>query len=175
MVSLVYWYQKKVLFAVVISFFVGRQLTSLARSKNLINFTSDRSYTIENKLKDNWLASEISSCQQVNPAYQEVYSFETENYYINICQLGSNFYYRRQSKYDESKALLVPATILIGNVFQATRGKTTYFVGKDGDRHYSSVMQNNNEIVFEPELQLQPSTVSEDSVKTNTNLKLDDL
>lgn len=92
-------------------------------------------------------------CHNVNTAYQEVYGFETENYYINICQLDDEFFYYRQSKLDASNKLLISAeSILRGDVFQATAGRTTYFVGIESDRYYSSVMSNNNEIVFEPEI-----------------------
>jgi len=98
-------------------------------------------------------SSKAKECHNINTLYQEVYSFETENYYINICQLDSKFYYYRQSKLNHNTNILIPArAVSRGDVFQATVGKTTYFVGMDSDRHYSSVMLNNNEIVFEPEL-----------------------
>ncbi|MGL5831833.1 MAG: hypothetical protein ACRC1Z_01210 [Waterburya sp.] len=97
-------------------------------------------------------------CHNVSAAYQEVYGFETENYYINICQLDDEFFYYRQSKLDASNKLLIPAeSILRGDVFQATAGRTTYFVGIESDRYYSSVMSNNNEIVFEPEILPTPA------------------
>ncbi|MGF1589581.1 MAG: hypothetical protein ACFCU7_10095 [Pleurocapsa sp.] len=123
-----------------------------------------------------WLAHQVLSCAAIDPTYQDVYSFETENYYINICQLGSNFYYRRQSKFDESNTLLVPAQAVFGgDVFQAANGKVTYFVGKDGDRYYSSVMPNSNEIVLEPELQLPSADFSPDSAQANSRLPTDNL
>ncbi|MFM2310805.1 MAG: hypothetical protein RLZZ04_81 [Cyanobacteriota bacterium] len=99
------------------------------------------------------IVTKAVECHNVNTAYQEVYGFETENYYINICQLDEEFFYYRQSKLDASNKLLIPAeSILRGDVFQATAGRTTYFVGIESDRYYSSVMSNNNEIVFEPEI-----------------------
>jgi hypothetical protein len=101
---------------------------------------------------DSIITKEVK-CHNVNTAYQEVYGFQTENYYINICQLDDEFFYYRQSKLNASNKLLIPAeSILRGDVFQATAGKTTYFVGIESDRYYSSVMSNNNEIVFEPEI-----------------------
>lgn len=100
------------------------------------------------------LVTEMFECHELNAAYQKIYSFETESYYISVCQLGSNFYYHRQSKLDTNSNILVPAeAVFRGNVFQANVGKATYFVGMDNDRHYSSVMLNNNEIVFEPEIE----------------------
>lgn len=94
-----------------------------------------------------------AECHNLNTAYQNVYSFETENHHINICQVGKKFYYYRQSKLDANDNLLVPAEALVrGNIFLAKAGKITYFVGMDSDRYYSSVMSNNNEIVFEPQI-----------------------
>ena len=122
---------------------------------------------------DNWLARQQNSCQNINSAYQQVYSFQTDNYYINICQDRDSFYYHRQSKLDDDKTLLIPAqAISHGGVFQATSRGITYFVGKDGDRYYSSVMQNDNEIVFEPELPPSADTVlAKDIAETNSRLQ----
>lgn len=116
------------------------------------------------------LAKSLSACQNINSEYQEVHSFETQNYYINICQLANNFFYYRQSKYDTSSTLLIPAqTVFGGKIFQAVDGKVTYFVGIDDNGYYSSVMQNNNEIVFEPELQLPSALLprGDESVHTS--------
>lgn len=104
-----------------------------------------------------------AECHSINSAYEQVHGFETEEYYINICQLDGSFYYYRQSKLDSDDSLVVPAEALVrGDIFQAQAGKTTYFVGKDSDRYYSSVMSNDNEILFEPEI---PSDSAEPSSK----------
>lgn len=117
-------------------------------------------------------ATKVRECRELNSSYQEVYSFETENYYINVCQLEENFYYHRQSKSAGSRRnLLLPAqAILQGSVFQATVGKVVYFVGIDSDRHYSSVMLNNNEIVFEPEIEPVSRTISQSSDSSQLEL-----
>ena len=121
---------------------------------------------------DNWLARQQNSCQNIDSAYQEVYSFQTDNYYISICQLGDSFYYHRQSKYDDDSTVLIPAlAVSDGGVFQATSKRTTYFVGRSGDRYYSSVMQNDNEIIFEPELHPSSDTVlTRDLAEVNSQL-----
>lgn len=106
----------------------------------------------------NSLETETIECDSINAAYRKVYSFETENYYINVCQLDSKFYYHRQSKLNGNSISVSAQPIVRGDVFQAIVGKITYFVGIDNDRHYSSVMLNNNEIVFEPEI--KPPTPS---------------
>ena len=127
---------------------------------------------IETFKVDNWFAQQKNSCQNINSAYQEVYSFQTDNYYISICQLAESFYYRRQSKFDESSILLIPAReISYGGGFQATSKGTTYSVGRDGDRYYSSVMQNDNKIVFEPELSPESDAVlAKDLAEVNSLL-----
>lgn len=106
-----------------------------------------------------------SSCSEIGAKYEDVYNFEVKNYYVNICQLRDNFYYHRKSKIDGGKNILVPAQKAFGdNVYQATAGRTIYFVGQDGDRYYSSVMQNNNEIVLEPQLLPTPKSFSQEIV-----------
>ena len=127
----------------------------------------------------NSLVRDAVKCDRLNSTYQEVYSFETENYYINICQQNSKFFYHRQSKLEGGTNILVPATAIFrGNVYQAKVGKTTYFIGVDSDRYYSSVMLNNNEIVFEPEIesipnvqisQSAPSSIPTDYEKQNND------
>ncbi len=154
------WCKKVILLIIVICFYENNALSCLALPKNKSNLDSnnnqDRDYRYE---PNNLLAQKVSSCQEVNSLYKEVYSFETENFYINICQYSSNFYYLRQSKTNSDKNIFVPAEAVFGgNVFRARYGKAIYFVGKDGDRYYSSVMQNTNEIVFEPEL-APPSSI----------------
>ena len=123
------------------------------------------------------LVTDVVECREIDPEYQEVYSFETENSYINVCQLDSNFYYYRTSKLDSNSNILAPAkAVFRGDVFQAKVGKINYFVGMDSDRHYSSVMLNNNEIVFEPEIESTSTpTIAEvgDHSLQNTSLELD--
>lgn len=151
------WFNPKVIFIVFVGFFLGQQNPLFTAQVRPLRHSVTQNYLIANQTVEN-----ISECQKLNIAYQEIYSFETENYYINVCQLESSFYYYRQAKFDRNNILLIPAqAIFSGDTFQAFEGKTTYFVGKDGDRHYSSVMLNNHEIVFEPELQLPASSLSQ--------------
>lgn len=103
------------------------------------------------------------ACQQLKSEYQEVYAFETENFYINVCQLEQNYFYHRQSKSDPSDTLLIPAkTVFGGAVFEAVDGKTTYFVGTDYNGYYSSVMTNNSEIIVEPEINSSSNALQRD-------------
>lgn len=169
------WCQQKTLFLIVCCSFWSSALPALAVSEVDLRLESNSSSTIEQKSKfDSLITLANRECEAINSTYQEVYSFETEDHLINICQLGDSFYYHRQSKLDQTNVILIPAqTVLGGAVFQASNGRTTYFVGKDGDRYYSSVMQNNNEIVFEPELQLPPAKLSQNVAQTNSSLPAD--
>ena len=147
------WCRQKALYAVIFGSVFSQQSFSIAlenSSKFALNNSLSNSQTLS---IERWIAGTSFECEAINPGYREVYSFETENYYINICQSDDGFYYHRQPKYEEGNTLLVPAEVVFrGSVFQAFDDDTTYFVGKNGDRYYSSVMHNNNEIVFEPEL-----------------------
>lgn len=158
-------YKYKILFIVIFCTLFGRQLVGTAiENRRLMG--KNRAFEGEISKLDSWTARTPSRCQAIGSKSREIYSFETQDYYINICKLGETFYYRRQSKNDV-ETLLIPAEVVFrGDVFQATNKETTYFVGKNGDRHYSSVMQNNNEIVFEPELQ-QPIAVSSELPAAN--------
>ena len=167
---MVAWYKRKALFIVILCSFLGQQLAGSALSESSLDrsLMSDRQDELNTTQS---IARAAFQCEAIDPAYSEIYSFETQNYRISICQLGDDFYYHRQSK-DEENEILVPAQVVYqSNVFQASDGNTTYFVGKNGDRHYSSVMHNTNEIVFEPELPL--STPSQNLAEANSSLTQD--
>ena len=162
------WCKQAILLIVVICFYGNNALSCLALQKNSIDrdLSNNYSWDVRHNPK-NLLAQNISSCQEVNSLYKEVYSFETENFYISICQSENNFYYHRQSKTNPDRDVFLPARAVFGgSVFRAERRKLIYFVGRDGDRYYSSVMQNTNEIVFEPELSSPPALLFSKKVPT---------
>ena len=151
----------KVISILFLGLFLGKQNPVLNTQVNGFQTDYAQNYATQNQLPTALLVAQKSStCQKLNAAYQEIYSFETKSYYINVCRLDNNFYYHRQGKLDKQKVVLIPAQAMFGGIFQAIRGNTTYFVGKDGDRHYSSVMSNDHEMIFEPELPLPSSSLS---------------
>ncbi|MBE9170262.1 hypothetical protein IQ238_23005 [Pleurocapsales cyanobacterium LEGE 06147] len=119
------------------------------------------------------LAQSWRVCQQLGNSFEEIYAFETQNYYINICRRGQEFYYYRQSKSAPERAVLLPAErVFGGNIYQAVDGKITYFAGLNSDGYYSSVMHNNNEIIFEPELKAASSYRRNTLTSSNDNSDL---
>lgn len=161
------WYQLKTLLSLIVFFYWSGQPLTVKALTSSEKFLSDQKIATAD-----WTAQVVHQCETINPAYQEVYSFETENHHINICQLDNEFYYHRQSKSNQSVVLIPAQVVLPGNVFQATDGKTNYFVGRNGDRYYSSIMKNSDEIVFEPELPQSPS-LSQDIAQANSSLPQD--
>ena len=168
------WCKQKTLFLIICCSFWSNAQPSLVASEIDRRLESNFGSRVSQSIKpSNWVVLATLKCEGINPAYQEVYGFETENYHINICQLGSSYYYHRQSKVNQDNVILIPAITVRGDVFQASDGKTTYFVGKNGDRYYSSVMQNNNEIVFEPEIRSPSPELSQDLAEANSSLPSD--
>lgn len=168
------WCKQKTLFLIICCSFWSNGQPSLTASEIDRRSESNFSTAVTQQPKlNNWLTLANLKCEAINPAYQEVYSFATENHQINICQLDSSYYYHRQSKVNQDNVILIPARTVRGDVFQASDGKTTYFVGKNGDRYYSSVMQNNNEIVFEPEIRSPSPELSQDLAQANSSLPSD--
>ncbi|WP_319420381.1 hypothetical protein [Pleurocapsa sp. FMAR1] len=155
------WYKQIYLFVILIGSFFWGHSSLLATSKTRVVSNSSNIYFTKNNQEINIpVAQKAEACASIDSKYREVYSFETEDYYINICQLEGSFYYHRQSKSNQDETILAPAqAVFSGDIFQANYGKMVYFVGKDGDRYYSTVMQNNSEIVFEPEVE-PPVSVS---------------
>ena len=126
----------------------------------------DACQTISKEDKSRLLIAQNSSvCHQIEEGYQEVHAFETQNVHISICRYNQQFYYHRKSKHNPNHTVLLPAeNILNGNVFQAVDGRKTYIVGTNTEGYYSSVMHENNEIIFEPEL--QQSTLMNNKLRT---------
>jgi hypothetical protein len=128
--------------------FIGLSLAVLAKREVIAESFSRIQYRIPLVLAQDWRV-----CQRIGKDVEEVYALETQNYYINICRQKENFLYHRQSKLDPEWSLLLPAEkVFSGSVFQAIYGKITYFVGLNSNGYYSSVMDDNNQIIFEPVL-----------------------
>ena len=169
------WYRRKALFIFIFCSFFVRQSAVAAveeRSQTAINLSQTQNY-LSDRSNTKWIARTTFECEAVNSASSEIYSFETRKYRISICQLGDDFYYYRRAKNSETEILIPAKVVYQSNIFQATDGNTIYFVGKHGDRYYSSVMHNTNEIVFEPEL--PSAALSQNFIEANSNLTKDSI
>ena len=73
--------------------------------------------------------SDWHSCQQINPDYQEVYAFETNSFYVNICQKDDLYFYSGEAKQRDANSIFIPAIPLADNRgFQAINGNLSYVV-----------------------------------------------
>ena len=93
---------------------------SLAISDVLASADADYSFNLD---------SEWHSCQQLGTDYQEVYAFETDSFYINICQKDHLYFYSGEPKKSDRSSIFIPTVPFQNNRgFQATNGNVTYLV-----------------------------------------------
>jgi hypothetical protein len=158
-----WWKETILLMIIAIATLKIHNLNAIARNVDQDNKLSDKQGLLKfnHELQNPFLlVRDGNSCLQLNKDYREIYGFETQNFYINICQYGQQFIYYRQSKADRHDIVMIPAeTVFGGQVFQASEGKITYFVGIDSNGYYSSVMKNDNQLVVEPQIKTPTTTI----------------
>ena len=77
----------------------------------------------------NFAISSERNCQQMGAEYQEVYAFETTDFYVNICQKGEVYFYFGEAKQSNRNSIFIPADALNNNRrFQAENGNISYTV-----------------------------------------------
>ena len=75
------------------------------------------------------LTSEWHDCQRLGVNYQEVYAFETDSFFINICQKDNVYFYSGESKHGDSSSIFIPADPLEDSRgFKAVNGNVSYLV-----------------------------------------------
>ena len=75
------------------------------------------------------ITADWRNCSQISAAYQEVYAFETANFYINICQKDNLYFYSGEAKQGDHSSIFIPAYPLENDrSFQATNGNVSYLV-----------------------------------------------
>ena len=75
------------------------------------------------------LTSDWHDCQRLGIKYQEVYAFETDSFYVNICQKDNVYFYSGESKQSDSSSIFIPADPLEDNRgFIAVNGNVSYLV-----------------------------------------------
>ena len=61
------------------------------------------------------LTSDWHDCERLGVKYQEVYAFETDSFYINICQKDNVYFYSGESKQSDRSSIFIPAYPLEDN------------------------------------------------------------
>ncbi|MCC0177294.1 hypothetical protein I4641_09930 [Waterburya agarophytonicola K14] len=73
--------------------------------------------------------SDWHDCQQIDSAYQAVYAFETNSFYVNICQKEDAFFYSGEAKTSDLSSIFIPAYPLEnGSGFKAKNGNVSYWI-----------------------------------------------
>lgn len=69
------------------------------------------------------------NCQQIGTEYREVYAFETNSFFINICQKDDSYFYSVEAKQSNQSSVFIPAHPLKNNQgFRARNGNLSYLV-----------------------------------------------
>ncbi|MEL6930832.1 MAG: hypothetical protein AAFO95_19695 [Cyanobacteria bacterium J06600_6] len=73
--------------------------------------------------------SDWRNCQQISTEYQEVYAFETDSFYVNICSQNNTYFYSGEAKQTGTSSIFIPALPLEDNRgFKAINGNLSYVV-----------------------------------------------
>ena len=73
--------------------------------------------------------SDWHNCQEISPDYEAVYAFETDSFYVNICQKDDAYFYSGEAKQSDRNSIFIPATPLDNHRgFQANNGNVSYVV-----------------------------------------------
>ena len=90
------------------------------------------------------------SCQQIGEAYQEVRAFETDNFYVNICQQEDNYYYLGEAKTGKIGTIFLPANALApGEMYRANNGNVAYIVTILPSKAILTIERNGAQVAIE--------------------------
>ena len=104
------------------------------------------------------------NCQQFGAAYQEIGSFETANFHINLCAMGDRYFYLGTAKNKSYKSNFIPAypTNQL-HTYQADNGNSSYIVKIEPIQPVLIVQRNNKTILVETAFAQNCSQVGYDS------------
>ena len=95
------------------------------------------------------------SCQQIGKQYQEVSSFETANFYINICSKGDRYFYSGQAKQDYLGSIFLPAYPLANKQsYIAHNGNISYLIAIAASENRLVIRKNGRQIASEKAVNL---------------------
>lgn len=106
------------------------------------------------------------SCQQIGEGYREVRAFETNNFYINICQRNNNYYYLGEAKTGSIDTIFIPANALApGEMYRANNGNVAYLVTIFPNEAILTIERNGAQIVKENSLHnAEPQCLNSDNL-----------
>ncbi len=96
------------------------------------------------------LNSEQPTCQQIGDNYLEIRAFETENFYINVCRKGDQYYYLGESKQGKQNTIFLPANSLsLGEMYRAHNGNVSYIVNILPHQAILTIERNGEQVTVE--------------------------
>ena len=96
------------------------------------------------------------SCQQIGEGYRDVRAFETDNFYINICQQEDSYYYVGEAKTGKIGTIFLPANVLAsGEMYRANNGNVAYIVTILPRKAILTIERNGAQIAIENSHQKQ--------------------
>jgi hypothetical protein len=100
--------------------------------------------------------SDRQSCQQMGEDYQEIGAFETNSFYVNICQKDNNYYYLGEAKTGNINTIFLPANALApGEMYRASNGNVAYIVTILANKAILTVERNGEQVAIENSLEPQ--------------------
>ena len=104
------------------------------------------------------------NCQRFGAAYQEIASFETANFHVNLCAVGDRYFYLGTAKNKSYKSNFIPAypTDQL-NTYQADNGNSSYIVKIQPTQASLTIQRNNKTILVETGFAQNCSQVGYDS------------
>jgi hypothetical protein len=97
--------------------------------------------------------SNQQSCQQIGEGYQDIRTFETNSFYINICQKDNDYYYIGEAKTGNIDTIFLPANALApGEMYRANNGNVAYIVTILANEAILTVERNGAQVAIENSL-----------------------
>ncbi|MDJ0575087.1 MAG: hypothetical protein QNJ65_07970 [Xenococcaceae cyanobacterium MO_234.B1] len=102
-------------------------------------------------------------CKHLGAAYQEIKTFETANFYVNLCQKGAQYFYAGTAKNNSVESIFIPAyTTEQLNTYQADNGNISYIVEIKSTEAILKIQRNGNTLIVENSLSQNCPQVSYD-------------
>lgn len=89
-------------------------------------------------------------CQHFGKTYQDISTFETANFYVNLCQKGNQYFYLGTAKNKSVKSNFIPAYATNElNTYQADNGNVSYIVEIKSTEPTLIVQRNGKTVIVE--------------------------